>query len=193
MWWLVVVLFVFGSQRTLAQEEGYDYALENECTQNLQHELLFSPLEQEIVWYNLSLFISDLRMVPEHCRRPLAWLLCVSSFPSSPPTACFVTRRDCEFVIDSCEDFGVDIDCANLFPDGNDSEGGNCGMSVEEAKETPNAVETCLEDYDEEIECCLDPYWKDGNTKECVIICPTYQSSDAKSLGLTYAAFGCLW
>ena len=118
----------------------------------------------------ISLPVSDTRMLPPPCRRPLLWLLCLLSFPSID-NSCIITQQDCEYVLEECEE-EIPFNCS-IFPSngeerergggwgggegwgglerGVDSEEGGC-VTVFEASEIENAVVTCLNDDYDDIE-----------------------------------------
>ena len=98
-------------------ETCFEYELENECSSLLSDVDVNSTI-QEILFDSISWNVSDVRMIPSDCRRPLLWFVCGLVFPRCPSETVEqqICRQveGCRQVNERCESFGLSFDC--LFP-----------------------------------------------------------------------------
>jgi hypothetical protein len=144
-----------------------NYVLQNECTDVIVDSVELSEEVQPILFNILSLPISDVRMIPSSCRRPLLSFLCnyyfVGSCSNSTGFGCIPLQSICEEVNTVC---GTSIfNCTEMYANINKTQ---CDINTT----TPIPVLTCLSAEDQITECCASPYKLDRYTKECVIGCP---------------------
>ena len=142
----------------------FEYRLNNECSQVVDDTNV--PEEsQEDVWALIEMQISDIRMLPADCRRPLIWFTCATVFGE-----CGRDRNEtdldmsvCEEVNDSCG--GNLLDCSEfpLSPRSGDS----FPSSI-----PPIPVTTCLEKPGTSVTCCPKPFTLSSIDGECSTSCP---------------------
>ena len=166
----------------------FRYSLENECSIVLTGNVSIEENEQEDFFnQNVSLVVSNVRMVQESCRRPFLFYYCQLMFggfsceSSSLQEQHCLEQESCFQVSSLCsDDFQLNCSLSSSLspsPSPSPSPTNGCESEVErqidEVKETPIKVETCLNGSKERIECCPDPFTFDDND-ECVVECYQY-------------------
>ena len=180
-----------------ANETCFEYELENECSSLLNNVNVNSTI-QHILFDSISLNVSDVRMIPSDCRRPLLWFVCGLMFPRCPSETIeeqFCRQVEgCHQVNEICEPFDLSFDC--LFPSFEEEEDEECSTKIskeiEEATENGIKVETCLGEQKETIGCCPDPFIVDFEG-ECIVECPQYEYGERYETSAQITLFVLLW
>ena len=194
----------------------FPYVLENECSSLVGNVCVVQESEQlDFFDEYVSLNVSNVRMVPESCRRPYLSYLCQLMFgsfsceSSSNEEQHCLEEQYCLQVSDLCSDY-FPLDCSSSFssspsptptPTPTSSSPTptptlDCSKEVKEqikgVSKRPIKVETCLDGLKEEIECCPDPFIFDDND-ECVVQCPQYYYGESIEKGIRITTFILLW
>ena len=173
----------------------FEYELQNECS-SLLSDVRENRTIQEILFEAIDLDVSDIRMIPSSCRRPLLWYLCGSVFLSCPPETeeeIFCRQVEgCIQVSERCEDYNLSLGCP-FSPYEKESP---CSQrileEIEEMTENPIEVETCLGEERQTIECCPNPFVFDSEG-ECVIECLQYEFGEQFERSVRIACFVFIW
>ena len=165
-------------------DEGGDcfpYSLQNECTSVLfgKNVSIEEGEQSDFFYQNVSLIVSDIRMVQESCRRPYLSYYCQLLFGSFSCESSSFEEEEClqeEYCIqvaDACaNDFKFDCPQSSTPPTNNDCKD-QVSKEINEVKKKPIAVQTCFDSSKEPIECCIDPFIDDDHD-ECVVQCFQY-------------------
>ena len=176
----------------------FDYQLENECSTFVNNQVVLDKPLQEAIFNFISLNVSDIRLLPFECRRPLLWYLCGSAFPPCPRESeeerlCWQIEG-CHQVSEACDDF-FSLDCPSLSFFELDSSLPCSSMVSEDLEKTtqhPIKVETCLGEESQTIECCPDPFIVDKGG-ECVVECLQYEFGERFETGIQITIFVFFW
>ena len=126
---LILFPLLFNATLSLELRDGnecdpFPYDLDNECRNVLLSEVNFNHEEQDLIFSEISVFISDVRMFPSICRRSLIWLLCNLAFPSCIQgvvchsidlSSCFQVEENC---MDSYQSFCSQTEQNRMICDG---------------------------------------------------------------------------
>ena len=183
--------------KALTNSTCFEYTLENECS-TLVGMVDTSESFQQVVFNAISLNISDVRMLPRDCRRPILWYLCGLVFPPCPPES--EAEQECRLIEGClqvsalCEDY-LTIECPFSHSD-LENNSTICSQvieqEIEEASADPIPVETCLDGEMMDIDCCIDPYVV-GGEGECVVECFQYEYGKSMTLGVSIVCMIAAW
>jgi len=185
---MVLILMSIGILKAQTCEP---YVLYNECT-GLVGPLVDIPEEftsqQEYFDNALALSVSDLRMLPPSCRRPLVWFLCNIGFHTCGGAGelCTVNLTTVESLAAEC---GVAVENLARVSGTRRSRGTSLVCAdVPVVVEDPIEVVTCLSDMKQPTGCCFGPFAKDPTSGECVTACFQYTFSPVKENAMFYTS-----
>ena len=187
----------FSSPSLLNQTTAcFEYELENECSSLLDYSVNANATTQFFLFDLVSLNISDIRMLPSTCRRPLLWYACGQLFPPCPLESEeeILCRQfeGCRQVKEICDESGFELDCPSFSIFGDDNCSNRVAEEIASASEDPIVVETCLDEEKKTIKCCPTPYTVDSGG-ECVVECPQYTYGKTFELAGMIFFFVLLW
>ena len=172
VWSLLVVSF------DGASGDCFPYILQNECTSLLGNVSVEESEQQDFFDQKVSLTVSNFRMVQASCRRPLLSYFCQLLFGGFECESSSSSQQGClegEYCLQVAEACSSDfqLDCSSNVTSSSSNCSDEVKKEIDEVKETPIAVETCLNKTKETIVCCPDPFIFDDND-ECVVECYQY-------------------